>query len=254
MNSILENITRQDIYNIAVPVCICVLGGLLPLVKNNELRFARKWIQKKEKSDRDTYKYFLLVVIMAGMLFRVVGALLVYMVSLLLEQLSIKISIENMKIILSVICGACICVQSFNFRVDLEKIELRIMERCKKPILLFLYYAPFVCSVWIWCFSPHISNPIPNAIVCAMIFACEIIPFLVLNGENAYKYSCMKMYFNDGSEVAYLTECVKQQGNWIVAEDLLRSIEVRYRRDDLVKVEYFNVEVPRKDDLDAESS
>lgn len=254
MNNILECITRQDIYNIAVPVCICIAGWLLPLLRNNEPSFARKWMRKKERSDRDSYGYFFFIVIMFGLLFQVVGILTIFAVSYLMGQLSIKMSHESMKIILSAICGVCICAQMFSFHIDFEKIELRILKKIKKQILLFLYYAPFVSGTWLWCFSPHIANPIPNVAMCIVIFACEIISFFVLDGNNTHKYLCMKLYFNDGSEVAYPTGCVKQCGNWIVAEELSTSREVRYRREDLVKVEYFNIKTPSEDGSNAKSS
>lgn len=251
MNDVLGSITRQDIYNIAVPVFICVIGWILPLVRNNEPRFVKRWMLKKEKSNRERYGYFFFGVIVLGMIFQVIGILLVFSVNLLLGQLSIEIPSEYVKVILSVICGICILVFMFSIQMDTKKIEFQMLKKIAKPVVMFLYYTPFVCSIWVWCLSSHISNPVPNIIICVVIFTCEIMQFIVFDGNKTYKYRWMKMYFNDGSEKVFQVECVKQRGNWIVVEDLMNSSEARYRREDLVKVEYFNI---RDGGSDAKSS
>ncbi|MEI1255986.1 hypothetical protein V8Q34_14680 [Blautia sp. JLR.GB0024] len=241
MNDILGSITRQDIYNIAVPVLICVIGWLLPLIRNNEPRFVKRWMCKKEKSNRERYGYFFFGVIVIGMIFHVIGILIVFSVNLILGQFSILIPTEYVKVILSVICGICILVFMLSVQMDTKKIEFQMLNKFAKPVVIFLYYTPFVCSIWLWCLASHISSPVLNIIIYVVIITCEIMQFIVFDDNKTYKYLWMKMHFNDGSEKVFQVECVKQRGNWIVAEDLIHSSEVRYRREDLVKVEYFNI-------------
>ena len=241
MKEITENITRQDVYSVVIPIVICVISWLLPLIKNTDGKFTKKWMCSFSKSDWEKYARYYLGVVSLGALFIFLCAVMLACINqLLISFLEVEIPLEILKIVLSIILIIGYLTIMIQIKYDSEKIKIVKDIKAKKIIAYFMYYVPFVCSIWVYGFSMHFSSKILNGLMFLLLFACEILSFGLLDSTKKLEYTYVILYLSNGKEEIYSTKCVKQKGNWIIAKDLEALCEVRYRREDLVQVKYFN--------------
>lgn len=241
MKEITENITRQDVYSVVIPIVICVISWLLPLLKNADGKFTKKWMCSANKSDWDKYARYFLVVVSLGIAIYFFGAVALACINqLLIILLEIEIPLENLKTVLSIILIISYLIIMIRLKFDSEKIKIARNIKAKKIITYFMYYAPFACSIWMYGFSMLLSSKVLNGLMLLLLFACEVLAFVFLDSTKKFEYTNVVLYFSSGKEETYSTKYVRQKGNWIIAKDLEALCEVRYRREDLVQVKYFN--------------
>lgn len=242
MKELLRNITRQDVYNVIVPIAICIIGWLLPLLKSGDGKFAKKWMCDSKKSDCDKYGKYFFVIILMGIPLSLVGILfLMCIAKIAITLFGIVLSINILGKLLSLINGILIVVVMLNLKLDPKQFVVIRLKRFQKAIGYFMCYIPFIYSIWIWGISIQVDSALFNGVMILLLFLFEIMPFIFFDNTKKFEYAYVSLYFANGSEGIYLTDCVKQKGNWIIAKDLTDSCEIRYRREDLVKVKYFNI-------------
>ncbi|MEZ3487326.1 MAG: hypothetical protein K1W22_12260 [Lachnospiraceae bacterium] len=155
--------------------------------------------------------------------------------NIILVKVVAENSIRNISLaiyaVLLIICTFVINWDNKKYRVKIK----RYSEKVNKA----MWYLPYLCSMLIG-FSVICKIRWIAITGAFLVFTCEILSFFLFDNVKRYEYSYVVLYFDNGSEMIYRTEDVKQKGNWIIAIDIQKSYEMRYRKKDLVKVKYFN--------------
>ena len=231
---------KQDIYYIVVPIAITVLGWLLPLLKSNESRFIGKWRRKSENAS-ELYGKYLLKLMLFGVIVFLCSALFLFALNWEIESVFGKgLTIENLQIVISLFSAVCNIVVMLLIKINLAQFKLLRMKNHKKWIAYFMYYSPWICSIWIWGVSMLVDTKIVNFIIMLIILACEIVSFVLLDSNRYDEYSDIELFFKDHSNLKCPVEYIDQKGGWIIIRDLDNMCESRYKEEELVSVKYSN--------------
>lgn len=243
MNEFIEQITREDVYHVVTPLIVCILSGVMPLITFITNKFAKNWRCEPKKSESDAYGNHFLWVIIIGIPFMLFVAILFGIANALLGMMfGVGIPIETGQKMLPILCiimYLCMLIKKVQLH---EEYCLVRGGKMKKIFEIVLKYFPFLIGMWIWGFSIFIESSFIDGLVILGIILCEGLACSTMDTKKKYPYVSTRLVFADGSEAKYAIECVRQKGNWIIAEDTQNSCETRYRKEDLVKVIYFNEE------------
>lgn len=242
MQEIIKNITRQDIYNIVTPIAVCVLGWIFSFGKNLKDKSKEKWMCSS-KSNTYAYQIFIFKCILIGIPFAglgltVIGIIVTFASELLLHT---EVPEEYVFKILALWMGVIGISLIKKYKYFCKKIKLRKNIKHKKLTTNFLYYTPCIISICAWILGSYGSNiRIINVALAILMIFCEGIAYFSIDDTEKFYYTYAILYFSDGSKRKFRTDCLKQKGSWIIAHNLENTYEIRYRRENLVKVKYFN--------------
>ena len=228
------NITREDIYNIIVPLGVVMVGRLIQFIMEHVAK-EKQWKHMKEKSPLDSFMLYYIWTILLGGVFLILFYILFLYYEIFLGFKFSPIFIKICYTILSILYHVY-----FFIKVE-RKITFKKKYKHKELLALIMKTAPILFSCGIWSFILFDAISIIRAFIFCFILVFEFIIFAVLDSNSSSKYQYATFYFYGGNIVYDIViSNISQKGNWVIARNKNSSEEYRFRIKDIERVEYKN--------------
>jgi len=115
------------------------------------------------------------------------------------------------------------------------------MYKYSKLIKFGLINVPIFLSLVMYFLFVYNFSTVVVGTIQSILLILEFIVLFIINNESTFEYKYVSFYFNDDSMINTVkTEQVKYKGKWIIIKNNSMNSEVRFRIEDVKKVEYYN--------------
>lgn len=233
MKEILSKITIQD----ALQIIIIVLPYLGRLIKN---KYYEKHLKcKKLKSSLDRYLNYYIFWYFAGLIVIVVYVFLLAFLCAVKETVYSLDSVNRIFLTLFTI-GVYVC---FLIKINLEEDTIKLKKKYKysKVIKILLTNVPIILSGLVYSLFYYNFFIVLIRILGVVLIILEVLSFVILDSNCIFEYKYVSFYLKDNKEIKEIkTEQVKFKGDWIIIKNKTIKNEVRFREQDVWKIEYNN--------------
>lgn len=234
MKNIFDLITRDDIYNILIPVGISFLGFIYQRV-SKLFDQEKQWRHLGEKSSRDEMFDYFIWMLFIGIIVLVIyflGALCVGIIFSINEfnAIAIKITYTIFSLFMYI---------SFFLNHQKKKVTFKKKYKNEKVYADIIIKMPIVISgiMWSFVFWNGIESIWRLAEIIAIGFGLAILIFLDDNRD--FKYKQVTFYFYGGKILRNLdVNSIRQEKNWVIVKTKDSNVEYRFRIKDMETIEY----------------
>ena len=237
----MKTIFTEDIYDIvvsiAVPVIVTLLSGLINYVKSHRYNEDRFWKCRKKKSSLDSYINYCIRWCLSGVV------VLIFYIMVILVLDSYKVEMDEKYLTAFYVVLFVIIYFYFTMTVNERKeiIQLKRLKRFEKQITFILCKIPIIVSGVIWVYLPFNKSNIVSMAIAVVMVILEIAAFVLLDDKNEFEYAFARFYLSDGLKINKIkTNLIVNEGNWIIVKDDKLRKEIRFRRKDVGRIEYFS--------------
>lgn len=237
----MKTIFTEDIYNIvvsiAVPVIVPLLSGLFNYLKSHKYSEDRFWKCKKKKSSLDSYINYCIGWCLSG----IVVLIFYILITLVLVSYKVEMDEKYLEAFYVVLFVTIYFYFTMTVNGRNEIIQLKRLKRFEKQTAFILCKLPIIISGIIWVYLPFNNSNIISIAITIVMVALEIASFVLLDNKNEFEYSFARFYLSNGLKINKIkTNLIVNKGNWIIVKDDKLKKEIRFRRKDVERIEYFS--------------
>lgn len=237
----MKTIFTEDIYNIVasiiIPVMVPLLSAIFNYFKSHKYGEDRFWKCRKKKSSLDSYINYCIKWYLSG----IVVLFLYIMIILVLDSYKVEMDEKYLEAFYVVLLIYFYFYFTMIVNGRNEIIQLKRFKRFEKQITYILCIIPIIVSGVIWIYIPFNNSNNVSLAITFVIVLLEIAAFVLLDDKNEFEYVFARFYLSDGLKINKIkTNLIVSKGNWIIVKDDKLKKEIRFRRKDVDRIEYFS--------------
>lgn len=232
--TVLDFINSEPILSIISAIVVPIITSVAKYISKD-----KRWKNNKEKSSLNLFTDLFIRMLQFGLIYMITSIFVIT----LLKEFGYKYFPTVISVILLVIIGVA------TFLNERKETTMSVWFNCTEKMKKFFSFMAYAISISLPIMLVFLFISNPGSMIFVILQGCSFVLcilflswMIILDGKKNFKYKCAKIYLKDNVIIENINATTLYfKGGWVIATKMDDQSEVRFKNQDIERVEYTQI-------------